>query len=260
MKKIAFSFIFLCICTLAVAQIDPMVEVNRAYETRLNDKTKPIMPVTISDSLGRFDIGFDYSIFDRPYTDLYEFSPYQAAELQKVEPERFSYLSVKAGAQVPFIPSLSIYGQLIPSSNVNLGITGVYDSHIGKVTNLIGNKMNTSRTNAGVGLNAKFAWKSGELDLAGGYNIAKASDGPAANELVVKHNVDQINASFRITSANPATNSFYYNASLEFNRTGKSMNEYALPQYNYKESQLDAAARFGATFGDYRLYVDFKNR
>lgn len=63
--------------SMAVAQnLDPTVEVNKTYEGKLIEVHKPSIEMAVPDSVLRFDLDFDYSVFENPYKGAYEFKPY----------------------------------------------------------------------------------------------------------------------------------------------------------------------------------------
>ena len=54
------------ISAAATAQnLDPTVEVSRAYEGNLVEVHKPVMEMAVPDTVQRFRLDFDYSVFDR---------------------------------------------------------------------------------------------------------------------------------------------------------------------------------------------------
>ena len=59
--------------TLMAQNLDPTVEVNRAYEGKLMEVHKPVLKMEVPDSVMRFDLDFDYSVFESPYKGSYEF-------------------------------------------------------------------------------------------------------------------------------------------------------------------------------------------
>lgn len=63
--------------------LDPTVEVNRSYEGKLIEVNKPMLEMAVPDSVLRFDLEFDYEVFDNPYKGAYEFKPY-TMQLQPV--------------------------------------------------------------------------------------------------------------------------------------------------------------------------------
>ena len=69
-----FTFVvaFATFAGYASAQnLDPVVEVNRAYEGKLMEVHKPVLDMAVPDSIMRFDLDFDYSVFESPYKGSY---------------------------------------------------------------------------------------------------------------------------------------------------------------------------------------------
>ena len=56
-------------------QINPVIQVERLYDASLIEVTKPLLDAQIPDSLRTFNTSFQYSIFDKPLVNLYEFVP-----------------------------------------------------------------------------------------------------------------------------------------------------------------------------------------
>ena len=61
--------------SLGAQDLDPTVVVRRAYEGKLIEAHKPQLDMQVPDSVTRFDLDFDYSVFDKPYRGAYEFNP-----------------------------------------------------------------------------------------------------------------------------------------------------------------------------------------
>lgn len=106
MKRIYIAIsaaVFAASCFSASAQeLDPTVVVDRAYEGKLMEVHKPYLEMAVPDTVMRFDLDFDYSVFESPYKGSYEFSPYllsmkPSAALQK---EGRFYLKAGAGYQL----------------------------------------------------------------------------------------------------------------------------------------------------------------
>ena len=83
MKRI-FTLAFLLLALLPLRAQVATVEVSRPYDVNLDGIRKPEIPIFIDDSLHRFDVHFDYTIFNRPYNDLYDFTPYESIQLATV--------------------------------------------------------------------------------------------------------------------------------------------------------------------------------
>ena len=96
----------LCIAAGLQAQnLDPTVEVSRAYEGKLIEVRKPAIEMSVPDTLYKFDLGFDYSVFENPYRGSYEFNPYMMdmrpeSNLQK--PSQF-YMPKIISKKIPFV-------------------------------------------------------------------------------------------------------------------------------------------------------------
>lgn len=55
---------------------NPTVEVTNVYQGDASDIHKPQLEMAVPDSLLRFDLDFDYEVFDKAYRGAYNFSPY----------------------------------------------------------------------------------------------------------------------------------------------------------------------------------------
>ena len=76
MKKIYFiSAALLAGVSMSAQNLNPTVSVTRAYEGKLLDVHKPMEKMFVPDSLNKFDLDFDYSVFENPYKGAYDFKP-----------------------------------------------------------------------------------------------------------------------------------------------------------------------------------------
>ena len=67
------------VTALAYGQnLNPTVEVTNAYEGGPSAIAKPAQQLAVPDSVTRFNLDFDYSVFEKPYQGAYEFTPYYA--------------------------------------------------------------------------------------------------------------------------------------------------------------------------------------
>ena len=93
MKRTAILILSLLCGVLTLRAQVATVEVSRPYDVNLDGIRKPAIPTSVDDSLHRFDVHFDYSIFNRPYGDLYDFTPYESIQLSTVGANRTPYVS-----------------------------------------------------------------------------------------------------------------------------------------------------------------------
>ena len=110
MKRFLLTLSALCaLGTLSFAQnrINAEVEVSNDYRTRLADVEKYSVGMAVPDSLYKFNLDFDYAVFENPYKGAYEFSPYAI----KLTPDKSVYdghkLYVRAGAGWTMRPRVS---------------------------------------------------------------------------------------------------------------------------------------------------------
>jgi hypothetical protein len=84
LKRYTIAFLALLAGVSTWAQnMDPTVTVTRQYQGKLIEVGKPDLTMTVPDSLTRFDLKIDYSVFDNPYKGAYEFNPY----LMEIRPQ-----------------------------------------------------------------------------------------------------------------------------------------------------------------------------
>lgn len=108
-KKILYVPVFLLLGISAAAQnLDPTIEVSRDYRGKLVEVHKPVPVMTVPDSVTRFDLDFDYSVFDRPYKGTYEFSPFVMAMRPEDTAERQNVFYLNAGLGYSLHPAFDL--------------------------------------------------------------------------------------------------------------------------------------------------------
>lgn len=94
---------------MASAQnLDPTVEVSKAYEGKVMEVNKPLFEMAVPDSVLRFDLDFDYEVFENPYKGAYEFKPYSLDMQPVVSVPEFESMYLRLGAGNGF-ESLSLH-------------------------------------------------------------------------------------------------------------------------------------------------------
>lgn len=118
--------------TAAAQNLDPTVVVNRAYEGKLLEVHKPVMEMAVPDSVQRFDLDFDYSVFENPYKGSYEFKPYQlllkpvSADIHK------SVFHLKAGAGYALYPEVNAVWTPLQEGPFKMSVYGDYGGYFGQ--------------------------------------------------------------------------------------------------------------------------------
>lgn len=99
---------FLSAAALSGQNLNPTIEVTNTYQRRAAEIAKPQQKMNIPDSLLRFDLDFDYEVFDRPYEGAYSFKPYMLDMRPGKDAWRGRKLYVKAGAGYSLRPDVDI--------------------------------------------------------------------------------------------------------------------------------------------------------
>lgn len=142
MKRI-FSLICIFSCVLSSAQnLTPTVRITNSYKTGSVEGDRVSIPVTVPDSLGRFDYKFDYKVFNTPYKGAYEFRPYSVNFAPEPETSDERSFWLRAGAGYSLHPELQAVWNPVrkPGLKVNVhqdlyGYLGDYRSMANTVLN-----------------------------------------------------------------------------------------------------------------------------
>lgn len=116
--------------------IDPTVEVSRIYQGKMIEVHKPMIEMQVPDSVTRFDLDFDYSVFDNPYKGTYEFNPY--VQNMKPQPDAGSgrRLFIKAGAGYPLHPVFDLVWSPGLKGRFRMSTYVTHRSYVGRYRNI----------------------------------------------------------------------------------------------------------------------------
>ena len=253
------------------------VEVSRPYDVNLDGIRKPAIPVSVDDSLHRFDVHFDYSIFNRPYADLYDFTPYESIQLSTVGANRTPFVFTRLGAQYApgekgVMPAGEIYLQTRPKKGFCSGLYARHNSFFGDLgAGFEGAPvLHTDRMQNTAGGDITYDWSTGELMFDVKYdfdrykyqrtdiNTLRQDQQPALSGAFHRNN--SLTASFNLNSAQKEANTLYYDVTLSYRNTQKS---FALDTYSdpaddirLREGLLTVGGYVGASFDVHRIYVN----
>ena len=73
---ITFAALFIALNVTKAQDLDPTVVVNKAYDGKLVQVHKPALEMAVPDSVTRFNLDFDYLVFEQPYKGADAFTPY----------------------------------------------------------------------------------------------------------------------------------------------------------------------------------------
>lgn len=272
MKKIIYCIALLVLSllssSLSAQVIDPTVEVSREFDVKLTEIRKPDLPINIADSLQSFDMRFDYSIFNRPYKDLYEFSPYQMTQIAPAAPNKNPFVYAKLGCQYPLMPSGELYLQAISKGTFYGGLYARHNSFFGDMQDALSvdETITAKRMRNLFGGIIKYAWETGEFYVDVNYHLDKYDylfKDINRGDINTIHDNNRLNLSFRVKSAQKETNSLYYDFGLAYKNTGKEVLSMAVDstsisdnRRNLVENHLNIDGSVGTTFDVHRVYLN----
>jgi len=298
--RVSVSLFLIIFSATAYGQnrIDPTLEVRRDFDAKLAEITKGKLNTSISDSLYRFDLDFNYSVFDKPVKDLYEFSPLPSANLERTNTTRYPQFYARLGANLTSNPFASIKYQPAISPKISLLIYGDHDSFYGKLPlfyngadNILSasdNKIVSPYAWSRIGVKFEYNWEKGLIGLDADYNSdyfgLSGFESPASGDFTFKGiSTDQMSGSWirdylsrksgvaavkaYVSSKNPNNNTFHYKAGVSFSSLNDNaklsviFNSTPLQSNSFKvtENNLNFDLSLGYGFADHsRIYVDAK--
>lgn len=202
--------------------INPTVEVTNSYQGKASEIHKPLQVMTVPDSLLRFDLDFDYEVFDKPYEGAYNFKPY----MLNMRPGRDAYrgrsLFLKAGAGYSLHPELEFVYSPEQKGVFQMSVYASHKSFFGDYSEIspeLKDGILKLRSSGGrysgydalttAGFDGRCSWDKTILSFGAGYY------GVAAKDTIVKRSYNALDFNVRVASNNPDDESaFFYDAGL----------------------------------------------
>lgn len=206
---------------VSVAQdLDPTVEVSRAYEGKLMEVHKPVLKMAVPDSVLRFDLDFDYSVFESPYRGSYEFNPYAMTMRPAAVALKPKSFYLRAGAGYTLHPTLDIVYSPMSSKVFTMDLYALHRSYIGEYRSIdtrlqpTGDcwKGNDLRSKAGADFH--FDWRRTRLDFGAGYY------GLHRKDLSASAGYNALDLYTRLRSKSSWPEHFLYDVSLSYRLGG----------------------------------------
>lgn len=134
MKKIIISVstLFAFAAAMTGQNLDPTVEVSRVYEGKLIEVHKPALEMSVPDTLYKFDLGFDYWVFDNPYKGSYEFKPYVMEMRPSSVQKHKNTFFLQAGAGYTLHPMLDLLWAPVKKGAFSMDVFVTHRSYIGE--------------------------------------------------------------------------------------------------------------------------------
>ena len=235
----------------AQQKIDPTLEVTREFDGRMMNIHKSPLSTKTADSLRNFALDFNYTIFDKPYRDLYEFTPAASAAILSRPAREWPLLLLKGGISLPFTPEAQLYFQPNLNKGNFLSVEGGYTcfqdnlpiAELGATDNRVikGNRAiaDCSEYRAAVGY-GKY-WKKDMLNISVDYTGGSGNYyGPDS------HTYNMVEASVRAGSIGKGGRRMNYSINIKFRHTSdKSTTDPLALNENYFAATVEVGPNFG---------------
>lgn len=206
--------------------LNPTVEVTNDYQASLLQVNKPVDQMMVPDSVQRFNLDFDYSVFDSPYQGAYTFSPYEIDMRPQADAYKGRKLYLRAGAGYALKPTVDVVYSPFNKGRFHLNLYGSHGSYFGNYKNIYPvldggtYKLKTDQPSAlkekhkghdmlnKAGVNGTYDWKKAALTFDLGYLGIQTKD------TLAKTSMNVFNASLGFKAKGERT--FHYDASFSF--------------------------------------------
>lgn len=248
----------------AVGQnLDPTVVVDRAYEGKLMEVHKPLLEMAVPDTVMRFDLDFDYSVFENPYKGSYEFNPYLLSMKPSAASDVAGKFYLRAGAGYQLRPELDmVWSPVIKGedSPLQVDVYARHRSYVGNYHELsesAGYKYNGVFMNTKAGVSMGYDMEKASLLLdAGYYGRQRFKDGDPAR------NYNAFETDFSIGSRkNMTSEGLVFGADVSYRLASDKMPDKKEQILSLTENNLDVDIAFGASLKDagrFRVDMSFE--
>lgn len=260
----------------AAQNLDPTVEVSRAYEGSLVEVHKPAMMMSVPDTVQQFRLDFDYSVFDSPYKGSYEFNPYMASMRPAPSLSDVRNFYLRAGAGYRLHPVADIIWSPDFKKGFRMDVYASHRSYVGDYRNIylvksgqgydldrVGEKLHGYDLRTDAGVSGRYEWQKGTFDFDLSYLGIHSRLDTLKHEKGVPRSYDSFNASFGVASK--AARTFFYD--LAFNYTFAEDKAADYLQENVCSINVDLGPQFrtahrilfnlGAELAQYSGYLDW---
>lgn len=245
--------------TSAAQNLDPTVVVNRAYEGKLLEVHKPAMEMAVPDSVQRFDLDFDYSVFENPYKGSYEFKPYQLLLKPVSSAVDRSKFWLNAGAGYTLYPVVDMVWTPFQDGPFKMNVYADYNAYFGQYREIFGDlaeeggyrfvsmKDQTDgkricwdgyRMKSKAGVDGRYDWDRSAFDFNLGY------DGVTSKDKVKSRSFNALDVSLGIAAKPQLKSHFHYDIDVDY-RFGSDY----LPYVQGEQSLNEHVIAFGAVLG-----------
>ena len=200
---------------------NPTVEVTNTYQGNASEVHKPLLGMNVPDSLLRFDLDFDYEVFEKPYQGAYSFKPYMLNMRPAKDAWRGRKLYLKAGAGYTLHPRFEFVFSPEQSGPFQMSVYASHKSYFGNYHEIkpelkddlyrlekSGNGFKGYDALTSAGFDGRYNWDRAILSFGLGYY------GLAAKDSVMSRSYNAFDFNARVRSNNDSESYFLYDVAL----------------------------------------------
>lgn len=209
---------------------NPTVEVTNTYQGNASEVHKPLLGMNVPDSLLRFDLDFDYEVFEKPYQGAYSFKPYMLNMRPAKDAWRGRQLYLKAGAGYTLHPQFEFVYSPEQSGPFQMSVYAGHRSFWGNYHEIrpelkddlyrlkkSGNGFKGYDALTSAGFDGRYNWDRTILSFGVGYY------GLAAKDTVMSRSYNAFDFNARVRSNNDADSYFLYDVALRGRVAGDNL-------------------------------------
>lgn len=200
---------------------NPTVEVTNTYQGNASEVHKPLLGMNVPDSLLRFDLDFDYEVFEKPYQGAYSFKPYMLNMRPAKDAWRGRQLYLKAGAGYTLHPQFEFVFSPEQGGPFQMSVYASHKSYFGNYHEIkpelkddlyrlekSGNGFKGYDALTSAGFDGRYNWDRAILSFGLGYY------GLAAKDSVMSRSYNAFDFNARVRSNNDSESYFLYDIGL----------------------------------------------
>ena len=261
LMAVSAFFMLLPASVLTAQNLDPTVEVTRAYVAGKVEVDKPAIRMAVPDTVLKFDMDFDYSVNLSPFRGSYKFTPYAVDVRPEPSRDYGKTFFLRAGAGYPLHPVADlVFTPRFGKAPFTMSVYGTHRSYFGNYracslapflegTQTDSYKGYCSLTNAGI--NGRADWRTGYVSFDFGYF------GNAGKDTLRTRNFDAFTADLRVASNRREDRYFLYDVNVKY-LLGRDRIQSRDGFRNLVENDLTLNASFGPVLSEYSsVLIDF---
>ena len=253
------------VTALAYGQnLNPTVEVTNAYQGGASSIAKPAQQMAVPDSVTRFNLDFDYSVFEKPYRGAYEFTPYYVQLKPTPKPSTTEKFYLRAGAGFTLHPELDLVWTPIQKEKYRMSVYATHQSYFGRyhdfalgtpedgITPVVksGEKMKGYLADTKAGIDGVFNWDGGLVSLDLGFRNRMA------NDPYYYHKMSGLEAKAHVRSLPSDEPHLLYDAAIDYSFLGGDLSSFSRIAKEFRESKFSLDGDFGPVLdADRRILV-----